>query len=119
MSLLFDLPLYVLYALLGTGAASLVKLALAHLAPDAAGRRDWLRAGFAFVGGCASLAGNLGLLVYLLARADMSVMAPVAIATNLLVAAVLARLMFRERFNAWKLAGFGCLAVGMIAVTLG
>lgn len=107
-SLLTYLPIYVLYATIGTAAAAAAKIAMAHLLA-----RRWARALPSGTLAGVLVAGNFALLGFLLSRIDMSTAAPMAIGVNLLVAALLARLLFRERLDAWKLAGMAALLVGV------
>ncbi|MFY8105764.1 MAG: hypothetical protein ACOVKO_02535 [Elstera sp.] len=102
------LPIYLLYAAIGTGAAAAAKIAMAHVLA----RRWWacLPSGM-IAGGLVSC--NFALLGFLLSRIDMSVAAPMAIGVNLLMAAVLARLLFRETLDGWKIAGMLALLAGV------
>jgi multidrug transporter EmrE-like cation transporter len=108
---LFHLPLFILYSLAGTSAAALAKSSL-----HAAGRRDWWGAVLRFAGACGAISVNFSLMLYLLGRADMSVMVPVAVGLNLLTAAAIAILVFRERVDGWKLAGMVLIAGGVVLV---
>ncbi len=107
-NLLSYLPVYVIYAAIGTAAAAAAKIAMAHLLA-----RRWLRALSPGVLAGGLVAGNFALLGFLLSRIDMSTAAPMAIGVNLLVAALLARLLFRERLDGWKLAGMAALLIGV------
>ncbi len=102
------LPIYLLYAAIGTGAAAAAKIAMAHLLA-----RRWrasLPSGV-IAGGLVSC--NFALLGFLLSRIDMSVAAPMAIGVNLLMAAVLARMLFRETLDGWKIMGMLALLAGV------
>lgn len=107
MPLLNQLPLYLVYAIVGTVAAALAKRSFERL-----GRREW-QGGlvlFALAGGL--LLVNFGLLVNFLDQGAVSVVAPIAIGVNLLVAAIIARVFFKERLDRARI-------VGMLAITLG
>ena len=114
MPLLFDLPLYVVYALLGTSSASLAKASL-----HAVHRREWGLAALRFAGASAALLCNFALLLYLMDRADMSVMVPVAVGLNILTAAVIAWLFFRERITRIKAGAMALIVTGVILLSLG
>lgn len=107
-SLLTYLPIYLLYAAIGTGAAAAAKIAMGHLLA-----RRWVAClPSGFVAG-ALVSSNFALLGFLLSRIDMSVAAPMAIGVNLLMAAVLARLLFHETLDGWKIAGMLALLAGV------
>jgi multidrug transporter EmrE-like cation transporter len=108
---LFDLPLYIVYSLAGTSSAGLAKSSL-----HAAARRDWSGAALRFAGAVGSISVNFALMLYLLGRADMSVMVPVAVGLNLLTAAAISMWFFRERLDRWKLAGMLLIAAGVALV---
>ncbi len=108
-----DLPLYGLYALAGTTAAATAKLALAAVGARAMGRAV-LYAGAA---GLAILA-SFGLLLFLLRRADLSAMVPIAVGVNLASAAIIAVVVFRERLSGAKLAGLGLIALGVVCLSV-
>jgi multidrug transporter EmrE-like cation transporter len=108
---LFDLPLYLIYSVAGTSAAGLAKSSL-----HAAARRDWAGAALRFAGGCGAISVNFALMLYLLGRADMSVMVPVAVGLNLLTAAAISLWIFHEHVDRWKLAGMLLIAVGVVLV---
>ena len=108
---LFDLPLYLVYSLAGTSSAGLAKSSL-----HAAGRRDWSGAALRFAGALIAVAINFSLMLYLLGRAEMSVMVPVAVGLNLLTAAAISILFFRERLDRWKIAGMLLIAAGVALV---
>ncbi len=114
MSILLDLPLYVVYALAGTSAAALAKAAI-HRAQA----RHWPAAAWRAAAAVAAILTGFGLLVFLLSRADLSVMAPVAIGLNLVTAACLSRWVFHERIDAWKAAGMVLIAVGVAVLSRG
>jgi multidrug transporter EmrE-like cation transporter len=108
---LFDLPLYILYSLAGTSSAGLAKSAI-----HAAGRGDRPAAALRFAGAVASISVNFSLMLYLLGRADMSVMVPVAVGLNLLTAAAISIWIFRETVDRWKLAGMLLILGGVVLV---
>jgi multidrug transporter EmrE-like cation transporter len=108
---LLDLPLYILYSLAGTSSAGLAKSSL-----HAAARRDWSGAALRFAGAVGAVSVNFALMLYLLGRADMSVMVPVAVGLNLLTAAAISLWFFRERLDRWKLAGMALIAAGVALV---
>jgi multidrug transporter EmrE-like cation transporter len=108
---LFDLPLYIVYSLAGTSSAGLAKSSL-----HAAARRDWSAAALRFAGAVGSISVNFALMLYLLGRADMSVMVPVAVGLNLLTAAAISMWFFRERLDRWKLVGMLLIAAGVALV---
>ena len=105
------LPLYILYSLAGTSSAGLAKASL-----HAAARRDWSGAALRFGGAVGSISVNFALMLYLLGRADMSVMVPVAVGLNLLTAAAISLWFFRERLDRWKLAGMLLIVAGVVLV---
>ena len=111
MLTLVDLPLYLVYSLAGTSAAGLAKSAL-----HAAARRDWVSAALRFAGAVVSISINFALMLYLLGRADMSVMVPVAVGLNLLTAAAISILFFREHIDRWKLTGMLLIGAGVVLV---
>lgn len=110
---LTDLPLYIIYSILGTSSAAFAKASL-----GAARDRLWRLALLRFMAGCLALAGNFALLLYLLHRADMSVMVPLAVSCNILTAAVIASLFFRERIDGWKVVGMAMILSGALLVSL-
>jgi drug/metabolite transporter (DMT)-like permease len=63
------------------------------------------------------LTGQFGLLAYLLSRADMAVLAPLAMGINLATAAVLGALFFREPVDRWKAAGMALIGAGVWLVS--
>ncbi len=111
---LVDLPLFVLYSLAGTTAASFGKAAMHRLRA-----RQWSAAALGAAATIATFAVNFALLFVLLARIDMSVMVPVAVGLNLLAAAALSILVFRERIGAAKLAGMLLIAGGVALLSAG
>jgi multidrug transporter EmrE-like cation transporter len=111
---LVHLPLYILYSLAGTSAAGLAKASL-----HAAARRDWSGASLRFAGAIGAISINFSLMLYLLGRADMSVMVPVAVGFNLLTAAAISIWFFRERVDRWKLAGMLLIGAGVVLVAGG
>lgn len=106
-----DLPLYALYALAGTSAASLARASIQR-----AEAKAWRAAALRMAAGCACLAVAIGLLPVLLGSADLSVMAPVAIAMNLTVALLISVIVLKERVDRWKLAGFALIVAGVVLV---
>ncbi|MDX2103562.1 MAG: hypothetical protein EAZ99_15205 [Alphaproteobacteria bacterium] len=110
---LTDLPLYLLYSLAGTSSAGLAKAAIAR-----AQARQWLPALVRAGGGGGALLASFGLLYVLLQDSDLSVMVPVAVASNIAMAALIARLVFRERLSRQKLVGMAVIAAGVIAIGL-
>lgn len=108
-----DLPLFVLYSLAGTVAAAFGKAAIQRALAGA-----WSAAAVRTIGTLASFAINFGLLFVLLARIDMSVMVPVAVGFNLLSASVLSIVVFRERIDAWKLAGMLLIVGGVVLLSV-
>jgi multidrug transporter EmrE-like cation transporter len=108
-----DLPLFILYSLAGTVAAAFGKAAIQRALAG-----FWTEAAVRAVGTLASFAINFGLLFVLLARIDMSVMVPVAVGFNLLCASVLSIVVFRERIDAWKLAGMLLIVGGVILLSV-
>lgn len=107
-----DLPVYVVYAIAGTSAAALAKAAIARIQ-----RRDWRAALWRCAAAGILLAGQFGLLAYLLSRVDMAVLVPLSIGINLATAAALGALFFRERFDRWKTGGMGLIAIGVWLVS--
>jgi multidrug transporter EmrE-like cation transporter len=114
MPTLLDLPLFLIYSLAGTGAAAFGKAAVQR-----ARARQWSLAALRAVATLASFSVNFGLLFLLLGRIDMSVMVPIAVGLNLICAAVLSILVFRERIGAWKLAGMLLIASGVVLLSAG
>jgi len=110
--LISDLPIYVVYAVAGTSAAALAKAAIAQI-----GRREWRPALWRSAAAGALLTGQFGLLAYLLSRADMAVLVPLAMGINLATAAVLGTLFFRERVDFWKAAGMTLIGAGVWLVS--
>ncbi|MBI3516010.1 MAG: EamA family transporter [Proteobacteria bacterium] len=110
----FDLPLFVLYSLAGTTAAAFGKAAMHRVRA-----RQWSAAALGAAATIATFAVNFALLFVLLARIDMSVMVPVGVGLNLLVAAVLSILVFRERIGGAKLAGMLLIACGVALLSVG
>jgi multidrug transporter EmrE-like cation transporter len=109
-----DLPLFVIYSLAGTTAAAFGKAAMARVH-----QRRWSQAALRGAATVGSFAINFGLLFVLLARIDMSVMVPVAVGLNLLLASVLSIVVFRERIGAWKVAGMLLIAGGVVLLSAG
>lgn len=114
MPTLLDLPLYLAYSLAGTTSAGLAKASI-HQAME----RHWGAAALRFGGAMAALCANLGLLVFLLARADMSVMVPVAVGFNLLLASIISLVGFRERIDVWKALGMMLILLGVALLSVG
>jgi drug/metabolite transporter (DMT)-like permease len=110
--LIADLPIYVVYAVAGTSAAALAKAAISRFQ-----RREWRPALWRSVVAGLLLTGQFGLLAYLLSRADMAVLVPLAMGINLATAAVLGALFFRERVDVWKSAGMALIATGVWLVS--
>lgn len=111
---LADAPLYLAYAVIGTGSAGLAKASL-----HAVHRRDWVPALWRFAAAGVLLCCNFALLVVLLRREDLSVMAPAAIGANLLTGALIALFGFKERVDARIVAGMTLIAAGVALVFLG
>ncbi len=107
-----DLPVYVIYAVAGTSAAALAKAAISRIQ-----RREWRPALWRSVAAGILLTGQFGLLAYLLSRADMAVLAPLAMGINLATAAVLGALFFREPVDRWKAAGMALIGAGVWLVS--
>lgn len=114
MPTLLDLPLYLAYSLAGTASAGLAKAAIYQ-----AEARRWKAAAARFAGAVAALSANLALLILLLSRSDMSVMVPVAVGFNLLLAAGISILFFRERIDAWKALGMTLILAGVAMLSAG
>jgi multidrug transporter EmrE-like cation transporter len=108
-----DLPLFIVYSLAGTTAAAFGKAAIQR-----AHARRWAEATTRALGTLGSFAINFGLLFVLLSHIDMSVMVPVAVGFNLLSASVLSIVVFRERIDAWKLAGMLLIVGGVVLLSL-
>jgi multidrug transporter EmrE-like cation transporter len=109
-----ELPLYILYAVIGTIAAALAKRSMEKLFV-----RQWVGALGQFVCAATLMICNFALLIRFLDEGAVSVVAPVAIGINLLVAAVIARVWFREKLNRQRWLGMGLILVGVILVSWG
>lgn len=107
-TLILYLPVYIVYAAIGTAAAAAAKIAMGHLLA-----RRWAPALPSGMLAGTLVASNFALLGFLLSRIDMSVAAPMAIGVNLIVAALLARVLFREQLDGWKIAGMAALMIGV------
>ncbi len=107
-TLILYLPVYIVYAAIGTAAAAAAKIAMGHLLA-----RRWAPALPSGMLAGTLVASNFALLGFLLSRIDMSVAAPMAIGVNLIVAALLARVLFREQLDGWKIAGMVALMIGV------
>ncbi|MFD2263267.1 EamA family transporter [Lacibacterium aquatile] len=114
MPLLAQLPLYLLYAVVGTVAAALAKRSFERL-----GRQEWQIGFTLFCCAGGLLLVNFALLVNFLDEGAVSVVAPIAIGVNLLVAAIIARVFFKERLDRHRVLGMLAIAVGVALVSWG
>lgn len=109
---MLDVMLYLLYAVAGTSSAALAKAGIGR------GRRgEWFAAGWRLVTAIVALGLNFTAVILLLARWDLSVVEPIGVGANLAVSAALAVVIFRERVDAWKAAGFALIAGGVLCVS--
>jgi multidrug transporter EmrE-like cation transporter len=113
MPSLLDLPLYVVHSIAGASSAALAKASLHRLLA-----REYLAAVMRFCGACLCLGASLSLLMVLLRRTEMSVMVPVAVGLNLLIASVISILIFRESVNARKAGGMFLIACGVALLSV-
>ncbi len=109
-----DLPLFLIYSLAGTTAAAFGKSAMHR-----ARARRWIPAALRGLATIGIFAINFGLLFVLLGRIDMSVMVPVSVGLNLLLASVLSIVVFRERIGSWKLVGMLLIVGGVVLLSIG
>jgi len=107
-----DLPLFIIYSLAGTTAAAFGKSAMHRVRA-----RRWGPAALRGLATVGIFGINFTLLFVLLGRLDMSVMVPVSVALNLLLASTLSILVFRERIGAWKLVGMLLIVVGVVLLS--
>jgi multidrug transporter EmrE-like cation transporter len=108
-----DVPLFIVYSLAGTTAAAFGKSAMHRVQA-----RRWGPAALRGLATIGIFGINFALLFVLLGRLDMSVMVPVSVALNLLLASMLSILVFRERIGAWKLAGMLLIVAGVVLLSV-